>query len=170
ISFFGLLYVIFLVNNIFLVVLEEGSLIPLYSAAITWVQIIIIIISIPYISGIYKIPQNFLVQNIIVFASTLIFNFYLIWAVYLDPDIRSTGVEERTSLSLMLSFLVFTFGVATSFFPSESFLRALFISTIVMFNLGYTYAHYKNRINNRLVYEYLLICTIFFTFLIIFTP
>lgn len=169
-SFASILYATFLVNNIFLVVIEQGELIPLYNVAITWVQIIIIVISIPYVSGIYKIPLNFLSQNIIIVASAIMFNFYLIWATYLDPDIRATRVEERTYLTLMLAFLLFAFGIATSFFSTESFLKALFISTILMFNLGYTYAHYKNRINSRLVFEYSIISLIFFIILFVATP
>ncbi len=168
---FGLIsYVVLLVNNIFVVILEKGSLIPLYTAAVAWVQILIIIISIPYISGVYKIPVNFLVQNCIVLVSALMFNFYMIWVTFLDHDIKRTPLVERGYLAVLLSFLVFVFGLGVSFIPTESFLRALFVSTVIMFGLGYVQAHYKNRINLRLLLEYGIISLIFLFLLIFFRP
>ncbi len=169
-SFCLMSYVLLLVNNIFVVIIEKGSLIPLYTAAVAWVQILIIIISIPYISGVYKIPINFLVQNGVVFISAIMFNFYMIWVTYLDPDIKRTSSVERGYLAIALAFIVFIFGLGVSFIPTESFLRALFVSTVIMFGLGYVQGHYKNRINLRLLLEYGIISLIFLFLLILFRP
>lgn len=170
ISFCLMSYVLLLVNNIFVVILEKGSLIPLYTAAVAWVQILVIIISIPYISGVYKIPINFFVQNFVVFISALMFNFYMIWVTYLDSDIKRTSVKERGYLAVVLAFLVLIIGLGVSFIPTESFLRALFVSTVIMFGLGYIQAHYKNRINLRLLLEYGIISLIFLFLLVFFRP
>lgn len=169
-SFCLMSYVLLLVNNIFVVIIEKGSLIPLYTAAVAWVQILIIVISIPYISGVYKIPINFLIQNGVVFISALMFNFYMIWVTYLDPDIKRTSLVERGYLAIVLAFIVFVFGLSVSFIPTESFLRALFVSTVIMFGLGYVQGHYKNRINLRLLLEYGIISLIFLILLIFFRP
>ncbi len=165
-----LYYILFIVNNVFLVTEERGSPIPLYSAAIAWAQILIIMISIPYFSGVYKIPTNFLVQNGLVSISTFLLCFYMIWAVSFDPDIKRTSLGEKFAIASLLSFLVFLAGLSVSFVPSESFLRALFISALLMAALAFIVAHYKNKITRRLLFEYGVINGIFFMLLLLFKP
>lgn len=169
-GFLLMVYVIYLINNIFLVVLERGEIIPLYNAAITWVQILIIITSIPFLSGVFKTPLGYISQNLIVFVSSVMFNYYMIWVTHFDRDIKKTERIERAYLSFGLSFFVLLIGVGVSFFPNESFLRGLFVSTAIMFNLGYIHAYFKNRINKRLFIDYGIISLFFFLILIIFLP
>lgn len=161
-------YVLFLVNNVFLVVEEKGSLIPLYNVAISWVQMIIVIIAIPYFSGLFKVPGNYISQNVFVMVSSFMFYFYMIWAMSFDPDVRDTSVTERTVLSTLLAFITFCFAMGVSFIPSESFLRALFVVSVVLFSLAYIQALYKNRLNIRMMLEYGVISLIFFAILITF--
>lgn len=173
IAFFSLatlFYIIFLVNNVFLVVEEKGSVIPLYDAAVTWVQILIIVVSIPYISGVYKIPIDLLVQNTIMSFSILLFCFYMIWVMSLDSDVKRTGKSEKVFLAWFLTFITFSAGVSVSLIPTESFLRALFIASLLMFDLAYIFAHYKNKLNLRMILEYGVISLIFFIVLLIFRP
>ncbi len=165
-----IIYVLFLINNVFLVVEEKGTLIPLYNAAISWVQMIIVIIAIPYFSGIFKVPSNYISQNVFVMVSSFMFYFYMIWAVTFDPDIKKTSVSERTILATLLSFITFCCGMAVSFVPTESFLRALFLVSVVLFSLAYIQAHYKNRLNTRMIMEYGFISLIFFLILLAFNP
>lgn len=170
-AFFGLAlasYIILLVNNIFLVVEEKGNLIPLYNAAVTWVQILVIVISIPFISGVYKIPSTFLIQNLIVAVSAALLCFYMIWCMSFDPDIKRTSRKEKVTLVTILTSIIFSLGVSISFFPSESFLRALFVASLLLFNLNYIYAHYKNRLSQRMFTECGLISFFFFLLLLIF--
>lgn len=161
-------YSTFLVNNVFLVVKEKGSLIPLYSAAVTWLQVLIIIISIPYFSAVYKIPTSGVVQNLLVFISTVLFIGYMIWSISFDAGIKKTNLIEKVYLALLLGFMVFVFGIGVSFIPSESFLRGLFISSLLLFCLTYVYGHYKNKLSKKLFFEYSLISLVFFIILLIF--
>jgi hypothetical protein len=165
-----IIYVLLLVNNIFLVVEEKGSVIPLYNAAVIWVQILITTISIPFISGVYKIPVSFLVQNFIVFISSMMLSTYLLWCLHYDKDIIKTTINEKVTLISLLSFLIFIAGVSISFFPSESFLRGLLMSSIFMFNMNYIYGHYKNKLVKLVLYEFAVIIVIFSILLIIFKP
>lgn len=168
---FGVLnYIVFLVNNIFLVIKEKGSLIPLYSVAITWVQILIIVIAIPFYSGVYKLPLNILVQGLLVLVSSSLFYAYTIWGMMFDPDIKKTDIKEKIVIIIYFAFITYITGLAVSFIPTETFLKAMFIVMVNMFSIAYIYAHYKNRITTRLLLEYGVICLIFFLLLLIFRP
>jgi len=72
-----LYYLINLVNNIFLVVEEKADIIPLYRVALTWSQILLIIVSIPLFAGIYKLNVSPLLQagyvGLLSFSFTLYF-------------------------------------------------------------------------------------------------
>jgi hypothetical protein len=167
----GLLtYTVLLVNNVFVVTEEREGLIPLYNAALTWAQVLIVVISIAYFTGIFKIPSAQPVQNLSVLVSTFLFCSYMLWAMSFDPDAKKTSYSEKISLSTLLSFITFLAALSVSYIPTESFLRGLFISSIVMFDLAYIVAHYKNRIRKRMFIEYGTISLIFFIILLIFRP
>lgn len=165
-----LFYTILLVNNVFVVIEEKGSLIPLYSVAVTWAQVLVIIISIPYFSGIYKIPTNLIVQNILILISVFLFCFYMIWSVSYDPNIKKTSIYEKISIAGILSFVTLLASVSVSFISAESFLRALFVSSVLMFDLAYIIGHYKNRLKKRMFIEYGAIAALFFILLVVFRP
>lgn len=167
----GLLtYTVLLVNNVFLVTEERESLIPLYNAALTWAQVLIVVISIAYFTGIFKIPSPQLIQNLSVLVSTFLFCSYMVWAMSFDPDAKKTSYTEKISLSTLLSFFTFLAALSVSYIPTESFLRGLFVSSIVMFDLAYVVAHYRNRVRKRMFIEYGMISLIFFIILLVFRP
>lgn len=165
-----LFYIFLLVNNIFLVVEEKKEIIPLYRVAVTWTQILLIIVAIPYFAGTFKIPFNVLTQNFSVAFSSFLFSLYFMWILKFDKDVKKAGVGETYFLSLFVSFLVFFAGLGVSFAPNESFLRALFVSSFLMFGLSYIQAHIKNNIDKNLIYEFLLIFIVFFIILYTFNP
>lgn len=166
-----LFYIILLVNNIFLVIQEKSGVIPLYTVALTWVQILIITISIPYFSGVYKIVSiSLFLQSALVVISTFLFSMYMIWCVSQDEKTKKTVFYEKISVSLIVAFITFCASICTAFFPTESFLRGLFVSSILLFGIGYIQAHYKNRVTTRLMIEYSLISGLFFAILLIFHP
>ncbi|HXK52524.1 hypothetical protein H6804_03015 [Candidatus Nomurabacteria bacterium] len=172
-SFIGLGFVVYalsLVNNIFVVVEEKQSVIPLYSAGLAWVQIILILIAIPFYSGIYKVPANFVVQNILLFFSTFSFYIYMHWAVNLDKDLIKTPLKEKGSLAFVLSLLPVVLNTGLLFYPVEAFLKGIFSSTVLLSGLIYIQAHYKNRINSKLLYNYFVLGSIFYIILFIFKP
>ena len=163
-----LMYAISLVNNIFLVVYERGEVIPLYRVAVTWSQILLIIVAIPFFSGIFKLPVNGLYQSILVAGAGVLSAYLLMWFQEMDPDVPDIDRVEEITNSSLVGFLVFSFSIATSFFPAESFLRALLVSAVLMSSLGYLQAHYKNAITKKLVAEYMFIILLFLIFVLLF--
>ena len=163
-------YILYLVNNIFLVVKDKEDTIPLYRAAITWAQIIIIIIAIPFFAGVFKLPLISYFQNGIAVIASFLFSVYMMWILQFDKDIRELGVGERTLLSSFVSLVVFIMLMGVSFIPTESFLKAIFGSAILLSMLGYLYNHFTNRITKRLMWEYLGISLVFLIILLVFMP
>ncbi len=169
-AFVASFYVISLINNVFLVVEEKKEIIPLYRAALAWNQIVLIITAIPFFAGVFKLPLNGLFQSVIVAVSSFTFSIYLMWILAFDKSTRSIKIGDRVLFGLLVSFLTFAYSLMTSFIPAESFLRAIFVSSSLLFGLNYLQSHTKNSITRNLVLEYLLISVIFFLLLIIFKP
>jgi hypothetical protein len=161
-------YIVSLINNVYLVIEEKKELIPLYRVAVTWSQIIFVVITIPFFAGVFKIPVSSLIQNSIVSISALLFAAYLFWIMGFDPEVKKVRGVEYLLLSLFGAFSVLVAGLITSFIPTESFLRALFISSVLMFILNYLSTYLKNSITKKSVIDYVLITFVFFAFLIIF--
>jgi hypothetical protein len=161
-------YIVSLVNNVFLVVEERREPIPLYRVAVTWVQIIIVIVAIPFFAGIFKMPYNLLIQNSVTALSSVLFSFYLIHMLLFDEEAKKVRGVEALLFSLFVGFCVFAAGVSVSFLPTETFLRALFVTSVLMFSLNYLYGYLKNSITKRLINESLLITFIFFLLLFVF--
>jgi len=170
-SVVGLLYyLINLVNNIFLVVGERDDIIPLYRVAITWSQILLVIVSIPLFAGIYKISVTPLLQagygGLLAFSFTL----YFFWNLGFDRRVRKIASVDLIVNCLLCAFFVVSTSLAISFIPAESFLRALFSASVLLFGLNYLDAYMKNRINSNLMYQYGVISLIFLIFILIFKP
>jgi hypothetical protein len=165
-----LYYVASLVDNIFLVIQDREEQIPMYRVASTWSQILSVVISIPLYSSIFKLDTLFIWQSFFVFISALLFSFYQFWILRFDKDIKKVKTGEFLLLNLLAGFLVLATSLSISFFPTESFLRALMVSSVLMFSLNYVQSHLKNDINEKFLYQSLLISVIFFIILFLFNP
>ncbi len=161
-------YLVSLVNNVFLVVEDKKEIIPLYRVAVTWSQIIFVTVSIPFFAGVFKLPTNSIFQNLISTFSAISFSTYLIWILHFDPDVKKARGLEIVILNLLNGFFVFTSGISSSFIPVESFLRALFVSSVLMFGISYISSHLKNSVTKRSLTESIIITFVFFALLLIF--
>lgn len=170
ILFFVAMYVASLINNVFLVIEERRESIPLYRAALTWMQILLITLAIPFFASLFKINVNALVQNGIAALSSAALVLYLIWAYSFEDGHKNLSKGERISLVLFSMFFVFFGGLSVSFFPTESFLRAIFVASILMFCLNYVSETLKNNVTMNLVVQHLLISGTFLAILMVFNP
>lgn len=168
IGFAGMYYITSLVDNIFLVVDERKEVIPLYRVAVTWSHIMIVVIAIPFFAGLFKVPLIAFWHNVIVFISSLIFCYYIIKASRHDKGMKDVGIGEGILISLYSAILVSGVSTAVSFIPTEAFIRALLVSSVLMFVLNYTISGYlKNEINKKIILEYLSLTLIFLLLTII---
>ncbi|HOD01099.1 MAG TPA: hypothetical protein PKH50_00045 [bacterium] len=168
--FAGVYYLVSLADNIFLVVQDREETIPLYRVAVTWSQILQVIVAIPLFSGIFKINVSPYVQSIIVAVISFLFTYYQLWIYRFEPDAKKIGVGERFYLCFLSLFFIFTSSLVVSFFPSEDFLRALFVSSVLLFLLNYVSAHLKNEISKGMITGYIAIVLVFLSFLLFFAP
>ena len=168
---FGILYyLVSLMDNIFLVIEDRGEVIPLYRVASVWGQIIQIIVAIPLFAGIFKFNTSAFTQAFLISIVSFLYCLYQIWYLKFDVDAKKTKIGETYYLSMLTAFLVFVVTLAVSFIPTESFLRALFSASGLMFGITYVTSYLKNELSVKLLFQYILICLIFFLFLISFTP
>ena len=163
-------YIILLVNNIFLVVISREESIPLYRVALTWSKIVIIVLSIPLFAGIFKLPANTFIQSALTGVSAFLFCMYVIWSMKFESEAKKHGAGEAGYLSAVGAMCVTFANMIVTFMPTESFLRALFVSSVLMFIINYFYAHFKNAINRRLVTEHIAISLVFLLLLVLFKP
>lgn len=168
IGFVFLFYIASFVDNVFLVIQDREEQIPLYRAATTWGQIISVVISIPLFAAISKLNIIFLWQSLLIFLSATLFSIYHFWIYSFDDFLKKPKAGEYIWLNLFVGFLVFISSAAFSFMPFESFLRALFISSVLMFSLNYVQGHLKNNINQKFLYQSFYISLLFLVILIVF--
>ena len=169
-SFGVLYYLVSLMDNIFLVIQDREEVIPLYRVAIVWSQILQIVVAIPLFAGIYKFNVAFFTQALVVGIVTFSYSYYQLWSLQFDEGVKKTTKGESLYLCFLSTFLVTVSSIAVSFMPTESFLRALFTASVLMFSLTYITSYLKNEITLKLVLRYLVIVFVFFIFLIFFTP
>ncbi len=168
--FSGIYYLVSLADNIFLVVHDREEIIPLYRVAVTWSQILQVVVAIPLFAGIFKLNLVVFLQSLIVSLVAFSFTYYQLWVYRFEPDAKKLGAGERFYICFMSFFIIYVSSVAVSFFPSEDFLRALFTSSVLLFVLNYTSAHLKNEISRRIIVRYLLIILVFLIFFLFFKP
>ena len=165
-----ILYLVQLVNNVFLVVESRKETIPLYRVASTWSKILMVVVAIPLLAGLFKINQNSISEAALAGLSALLFYIYLVWSLRYNRDIKKYRAGELAALLILGVFLVMVANLTVSFFPTETFLRALYVSSIMMFSVSYIEGHLKNTINKRLISEHLVISAVFLILLFVFNP
>ena len=171
ILFFSVVYyLVSLADNVMLVVHDREEIIPLYRVAVTWSQILQVIVAIPLFAGIFKLNLNAFIQSLFISMISIAFSYYQLWIYRFEPDAKKTEIGEILYLCLITFFVMFFVSFSISFFPSEAFLRALFMSTLLLSLLTYISAYLKNEITRKMIIEYLVICLAFLFFLIFFTP
>jgi hypothetical protein len=169
-SFSALFYIVLLVDNIFLVIHDREEVIPLYRVALTWSQILEVVVAIPLFAGIFKLPVDGITQSLIVSLISLLFALYLVGVQKFDKDSKDPGVGEIATLCLFVFVIVLCASISVAFMPTEPFLRSLMISSTLLFGLIYVNAHLKNEISKQLILEYLIIILVFFSLILFFIP
>lgn len=169
-GFLFIYYLTLLVNNVFLVVESRGETIPLYRVASTWSKILIVAVAIPLLAGIFKINLNSFVETLLAGLVAVFFYVYLIWSLKHSHEVKKYKVGELIGNLTLATFFVLAANLSVSFFPTETFLRAMYVASIMIFSVSYIEGHLKNLINKKLISEHLLISFLFLILLFIFNP
>lgn len=168
---FGFIYyLVSLMDNVFLVIQDREEVIPLYRVAIAWSLILQVVVAIPIFAGVFKLSYDALYQALIVGIVSIIFSLYQLWILQFDADAKDPKVGEGIFLLGSIFFFTTIASIMTSFIPTESFLRALFEASVLMFSLVYLSGHLKNEISKKLMLQYGVYIIIFTILLLTFTP
>ncbi len=117
-SFSALFYIVLLVDNIFLVIHDREEVIPLYRVALTWSQILEVVVAIPLFAGIFKLPVDGITQSLIVSLISLLFALYLVGVQKFDKDSKDPGVGEIATLCLFVFVIVLCASISVAFMPT----------------------------------------------------
>lgn len=163
-------YYLVLATNIFLVVEEKGRTIPLVRAAKTVFLFIEIITLFFVYTTIYKtllpgglLEFSFLVQAFVVFIVSYLFAVQYWWSQNLEKEITSFVGNE----SLVIALLGGILAVSTSFFPLESFFKALVLSTFYYVSITFFQAVIMHKLEKSIYTEFLLITLVIICFVLI---
>lgn len=165
-----LLYTLLLLNNVLLVVGNREEVIPVYRVAISWVQIVLLGVSISLFTGIHRVLIQPVMQTLVVAGVSLILYLYAMWAYFLEREIRRPKTKESLTLAISLVLLTGWASFMTLFFSAETFLRGLFISSVFLLGLGYIQLYVKNSLSKRSLLDYIAPALFFFVVMAIFKP
>lgn len=168
--YFGLLYTLLLLNNVLLVVKGREEIIPVYSVAVNWVQIVLLGTSLSLFTGLLRLGIQPLLQALAIITVSLIFYQYAIWVWSYEKDSRQLKTFEALVLSISFAVLTGWSAFSTLFFSAESFLRGIFVASVFLLGLGYIQLYIKNALSKKTLQDYLVICLLFLVLLVVFKP
>lgn len=163
------MYIATLTNNLVIAEKIEDSSLPLFRVGLIWTQILLIIQSIPLITVIYKIDIPFYIQLAVISIYFAMASLIYLHTLYLSRKGEKVNKFEYYIQIAQMTYLPIIAGIATSFTPAESFLRATFITTVYMGMVGYIRNYVENSLTKTLIYQYAGIVLFFFIVLFIFS-
>ncbi|HHH14110.1 MAG TPA: hypothetical protein ENJ78_00185 [candidate division WWE3 bacterium] len=164
------LYFMLLSLNVFLVVEEKGSTIPLIRPARTTFLLLEIYTFFLFVTSLYKVllpdpltEATFLFQFTLVFLITYFFAQAYWWSQNLESDISSFVGNE----SLTVAFFVLVIAISLSFFSTESFFRALSLVATYYVSINFIESVVTHKFIKSQYWEYFLITLLIILFLIL---
>jgi|GEM_PF-2872728 len=157
----GLVYYFLLLSiNIFLVVHEKGSVIPLVRPAKTTFLLIEVVTLFLFFTAVYKflLPDPFtettlIFQTIIIAVTSYLFIEQYWWSQGLENEITSFVGNE----SLVVAFLCAMFSISLSFYGTEAFFRSLALTACFFVSIDFFESIVTHRFNKKQFIEYFLI-------------
>lgn len=149
---FGLLsYLLLLSQNVFNV--ASIRTIPLYRAASTATFLFTLLSAFFIFNVLYSFNLLFIWNGLIVSGISFLLSLQVLWSINME-DKLSSGVLIQ---SLVLSIGLGEIALALSFWPLQPTIWALSLSSAIYVSLGLSNQFLRERINRRIVLEYLFI-------------
>lgn len=141
-------YLILLAENVFNVGRERS--IPLLKAAGTVSFLLTLLTAFLLFTVLFKAALPVACQWLLLFFLAFLLGFQSLWTIVLG-----TKLDARLFLgSCLFALAVLELAVATSFWPLESFFRALVLSTGFYVFLGIAFHYYKKTLKGKIFLEY----------------
>lgn len=165
----ALFYLSLLINNLIIAEKVEDSSLPLFRVGQVWLQILLIVLTIPFITVIYKFNLKFYAHSFFIFLYLFISSYVYLHS-YLISKKDVVTFREYIILLLEMVYLPVLASIATSFISAESFFRATFITSVYMSMVSYARNYIDNSLTKRLIIQYITISGFFLLVLIAFKP
>lgn len=143
-----ILYVIFLAENIFNVVLSRP--IPLYRAAKTASFLLTLLTAFLLFTAIYKASLPLIWQLLFVVLLSSILGFQALWA----QEVKSVLDKKILYGALLLGIGVGEVALSLSFLPLKSFFRSIALTTAFYIGLGIGQQYLRHKLTSRDIWEY----------------
>lgn|SRR3989344_1543104 len=163
-------YFLLLSYNVFFVVEEKGSSIPLLRPARTAFLLIEIVALFLFLTSLYKfvLPEpltegTFLFQAVIIGFVT----YYFVEQYWFSQNLEQEVISFVGNESLTISFMITISAISLSFFSTESFFRALALSTVFYVSITFFQSVVTHKLNRLQYIEYIVIFLIVICFLLI---
>ena len=141
---FGLVnYIIFLVENIFLVAIGYKT-VPLYRAAYTTALIMILISSFFLFNSIFSFNLSFWLNGLLIFGASLLLFGYLFWAITIE--LADDGKNKSNNYIIVPALILAEMAIAFSFWPIGIFRRSIFLVSFIYVLAGLIQADIKDRL------------------------
>lgn len=158
-------YYLLLSVNAVLVSALENKFFPLLRVGKTLLYITTLFAAFLAYTIIYKFEYIFIFYFLSVFLVTFLLSIAYFWTQKVGAG--EYVIKPAFFESLIISVLVSEVALALSFFPTESFFRALFASSSFYVLLGLSDSITTHRVNRRMYIEYILIFVAVFVILVI---
>lgn len=144
-AFFGLVYyVLFLVENVFLVAIGFKT-VPLYRAAYTVSLIVLLMVSFFLFNSLYSFRLIYWANMLGVGIISLLLFMYQFWAVSIElPDDGKN--KNKTDYVMVPSYITATMALALSFWPLGIFKSSVYLVSIIYILAGLIQADIKERL------------------------
>jgi len=169
--FSSLIYYFLLLSlNVFLVVQEKGSKIPLLRPAKTTFLLVEVISIFLFTTNVYKfiLPDpftevTFILQIFLCFLVSYFFATQYWWSQDLEQDITNFVGNE----SITIAFCVSVIAASMSFFSTESFFRGLAISSVYYISISFFQSIVTHKFVKSQFIEYIFISFVVLFFLLL---
>lgn len=141
--FGGILYIIFLVENVFMVAIGYRT-VPLYRAAYTVSLIILLITSFFLFNSLYSFKLIYWANLLAVFLISLLIFSYQFWAVAIElPDDGAS--KDKLTYIFIPSLLMAQLGLVFSFWPVGIFRGSIYLVLVIYILSGLIHADIRDR-------------------------
>lgn len=164
VSFFLAFYISLLALNIFKVIRLRGESIPLERVARPTAFLLSFVAAFLLLTAIYKHSYGVWIEAPLVFLIGFTLSLSFLWTLTLSD------LFEREHLlgSFLVGMGLTQVSIALSFYPWEAFLRGLTEATFFYALLGVARAYFERHLKYSIVFEYIAITLVVFTFARIF--
>lgn len=142
-----LMYVLFLVENVFLVAIGYKT-VPLYRAAYTVSLMLVMLASFFIFNTIYSFKLSFWINSLLIFAVSLLIFMYQFWVITIE--LADDGKSKNMWMYVLIpAWLITQMALVFSFWPNKIFNGSVYLVSVVYVLSSLIQADVRDRLFKR---------------------